>query len=80
MTEELFHAKEPLSDTTVTGLQRASSRAADLAILQEQIDRLRAAAAARDSEATLVEIAVIVPEFRSQTLKPDTSESRPAAQ
>ena len=80
MTEELFHAKEPLSDTTVTGLQRASSRPADLAILQEQIDRLCAAAAARDSEATLVEIAVIVPEFRSQTLKPDTSESRHAAQ
>ena len=80
MTEELFHAKEPLSETTVAGLQRATSRPADLAMLQEQINRLCAAAAARDSAATLAEIAVIVPEFRTRTPKPDTPATRRAAQ
>jgi len=80
MTEELFYANEPLSDTTVSGLQRTSSRPADLAMLREQIDRLCTAAAARDSEVTLAEIAVIVPEFRAQTPKPDTPASRRAAQ
>ncbi|MDA0231164.1 MAG: nucleoside-diphosphate sugar epimerase/dehydratase [Proteobacteria bacterium] len=80
LTEELFHAKEPLSETSVSGLQRAMSRPADLALLQAQIDRLCAAAAARDSEATLAEIAVIVPEFRGQTPNPDTPVTRRAAQ
>ncbi len=80
MAEELFHENEPLSDTSVAGLQRATSRPADLAMLQEQIARLCAAAGARDSEATLVEIGVIVPEFRSHAAKPDTPASRRAAQ
>ncbi|MDP7642079.1 MAG: nucleoside-diphosphate sugar epimerase/dehydratase [Alphaproteobacteria bacterium] len=80
MAEELFHDKEPLSDTSVAGLQRATPRPADLAALRQQIERLCRAAAARDSTATLVEIGVIVPEFRAQTPTPDSPASRRAAQ
>ena len=80
LAEELFHENEPLSDTSVAGLQRAMSRPVDLAKLQQQIERLSAAAAARDSAATLAEIGVIVPEFRDQAAKTDTPANRRAAQ
>ncbi len=73
LSEELFHEKEPLRETSVAGLQRATSRAIDLTQLQAQIERLCAAANARDSESTRAEIGVIVPEFRASEVKPDNA-------
>jgi O-antigen biosynthesis protein WbqV len=79
MAEELFHEKEPLSDTPVAGLQRATSRPADLDKLQQQIERLCNAAAARDSATTLAEIGTIVPEFSAHAPKPNTPANQRAA-
>ena len=79
MVEELFHEKEPLTDTPVAGLQRATPRPADLDKLQQQIECLCSAAAARDSATTLVEIGTIVPEFSAHAPKPDTPANQRAA-
>ena len=79
LAEELFHEKEPLSDTSVAGLQRATSRPADLAVLRQQIERLCVAARAHDSAATLAEIGIIVPEFRADAPTPDTPANLRAA-
>ena len=80
MAEELFHEKEPLRETSVAGLQRAASRPTDLSQLQTQIERLCAAANARDSEATRAEISVIVPEFHASETKPNSATGQRAAQ
>jgi len=64
LTEELFHEKEPLTDTSVSGLQRAASRPVNLARLKTQMDRLCNAAAAGDSEQAFAEIGAIVTEFQ----------------
>jgi len=80
LVEELFHEKEPLSDTPIAGLQRASSRPTDLTQLQAQIERLCAAANARNSDAARAEIGVIVPEFRSSDANPDNVTGHRAAQ
>jgi len=73
MEEELFHEKEPLTDTSVTGLQRASSRPIDLTLLQSQIARLCAAANDRDSAQTRIEISTIVPEFHTTNATPPSA-------
>jgi O-antigen biosynthesis protein WbqV len=78
MAEELFHDKEPLSDTPVAGLHQALSRPTDLPRLQAQIERLCAAAAARKSAETRAQISIIVPEFSAAEPKPATG--RRAAQ
>ncbi len=80
LAEELFHAEEPLTDTAVAGLQRAASRPAELAQLREQIDRLCAAATARNSDRTFAEIEAIVPEFRGQRASANSKTTRRAAQ
>ena len=79
MEEELFHEKEPLTDTPITGLQRASSRPIDLTLLQSQIARLCAAAHTRDSAQTRIEISTIVPEFHTPEVTPTGAAARTRA-
>ena len=80
LTEELFHEKEPLTDTSVSGLQRAASRPVDLAQLKDQIERLCNAAAAGDSSRTFAEISAIVTEFQGRTSASDAETTRRAIQ
>jgi O-antigen biosynthesis protein WbqV len=61
--EELFHAAEPLVATRTAGVMRATSRAADLALLRRQFDQLGAAAHDRRTADTLALIRAMVPEY-----------------
>jgi O-antigen biosynthesis protein WbqV len=62
--EELFHAEEQATPTSITGIKLAQSRAADLARLRAALDRLEALARAGDAEATLAAMRELVPEYR----------------
>ena len=61
--EVLFHPAEPLVATDTTGILRAQSRSADLALLRRRLDRLAAAARDRRTADTLSLIAAMVPEY-----------------
>lgn len=61
--EELFHDAEALVETEVDGIHLATPRALDYDELRSTLERLAAAATARDTKATLGEIKTLVPEF-----------------
>ena len=65
LTEQLFHAAEPLQPTALSGVLLASPRVADRAFLTKAIDELAAAARAGDAVATLSLLRRLVPEFRA---------------
>jgi FlaA1/EpsC-like NDP-sugar epimerase len=62
--EELFHADERASETAIAGIKLARSRAADLAALRAEIDRLEALARAGEAETLLAALRALVPEYR----------------
>jgi len=62
--EELFHADEKSSETSVAGIKLARSRAADLAALRAELDRLETLAKSGDEAALLAALRALVPEYR----------------
>jgi len=66
LTEELFHTQEPLVPTSVKGIQLASPRTADAAVLVRALDGLIEVAQKGDSDATLARLKMLVPEFGAQ--------------
>jgi O-antigen biosynthesis protein WbqV len=62
--EELFHAGEATVETELDGVRLAAPRVIDYAELKPLLDRLAAAAEARDHDAALGLLRQIVPEFR----------------
>lgn len=64
--EEVVHAAEELSDTSVNGVMIVSPRTSELAILKTQFTEFLRATQAMDVERVLRLLHVIVPEFRRQ--------------
>jgi O-antigen biosynthesis protein WbqV len=62
--EELFHAEEKASETAIAGIKLARSRAADIAALRAELDRLESLAISGDEEALLAALRALVPEYR----------------
>jgi FlaA1/EpsC-like NDP-sugar epimerase len=72
--EELFHNAEPLMPTAVKGIQLASPRTADHAVMSRAIDGLIDVATRGDSETTVARLRVLVPEYAGAT--PSGTEQR----
>lgn len=70
--EELFHDAESLAPTGNDAIRLATPRAADREVLERAIDELWAAAREGDNEACRAQLAHLVPEFHSETPRPDT--------
>ncbi len=65
LVEELFHEGENPVPTTVDGVRLAAPRHIDYDLLAPQIERLAAAAAARDADQVLALLHRLVPEYES---------------
>jgi O-antigen biosynthesis protein WbqV len=63
LSEELFHAGEPLEPTRYGGILTAQPRTADLATLEEGFARLEAWARGGDASGALGLLATLVPEY-----------------
>jgi O-antigen biosynthesis protein WbqV len=63
MFEELIHDAEQLIDTAIDGIHLAAPRTLDYAELKPMLERLTELATARQTEATLAQIKLLVPEF-----------------
>ncbi len=61
--EELIHDAEQLTGTAIDGIHLAAPRTLDYAELKPQLDHLTEVAEARQTEATLAQIKLLVPEF-----------------
>ena len=75
LSEELFHAAEPLQSTAMSGVLLAAPRVADRAFLVKAFDELASAARAGDAAATVALLQRLVPEFRGGDV-PTKSSSR----
>jgi len=64
--EELFHDAESLKPTAVEGIQTASPRTADLAVLSRVLDEIESAGGQRNAEQVLTLLARLVPEFSGE--------------
>jgi len=67
LEEELFHAAEPLAPTPIPGIQLASPRVADAALLARAFDELEALARAGRDADTVSALRRMVPEFAGTT-------------
>ena len=65
--EELFHDTEQLVDSAVEGIHLAAPRTLDYAELKSSLERLAEVATARQTQATLSQIKMLVPEFEGGT-------------
>ncbi|MCR9175830.1 MAG: polysaccharide biosynthesis protein [Alphaproteobacteria bacterium] len=61
--EELFHDSEALTPTAIPAIRHAQPRTQDIAALIDGLDRLEAAARARDAAATVRILSELVPEY-----------------
>ena len=61
--EELFHDSEALTPTAIPAIRHAQPRTQDIAALIDGLDRLEAAARARDATATVRILGELVPEY-----------------
>ncbi|MBL8701847.1 MAG: polysaccharide biosynthesis protein [Alphaproteobacteria bacterium] len=78
LEEELFHAAEPLAPTSLPGVQLASPRVADCALLARAFDEVEAQARAGREGDVLAGLRRLVPEFvwDAGTAPPATGPSR----
>ncbi|HET9149848.1 MAG TPA: nucleoside-diphosphate sugar epimerase/dehydratase [Alphaproteobacteria bacterium] len=63
LSEELFHAAEPLEPTRYGGILTAQPRTADLSALEQDLARLEARARGGDESGALGLLAALVPEY-----------------
>ena len=66
--EELFHGQEALLPTSLNGLQIATPRTADHALLNRALDELNEAARTRRTDQTLALVRRLVPEYQGEQL------------
>jgi O-antigen biosynthesis protein WbqV len=73
LSEELFHAAEPLMPTRSPAIRLAAPRTADYAMLARSIDELEEHARARREERILQLLERLVPEYRRSAIGPSAA-------
>jgi FlaA1/EpsC-like NDP-sugar epimerase len=66
--EQLFHADEALVETEIPTVSRATPRTDELAVLRRAFNDLESHATSRDTEATMLALQRLVPEFKAPTI------------
>ena len=64
--EELFHPEEPLTPTSVTGINAASPRFQEMTTLEAELRQLKEAVYADDKKTSIGLLKKIIPEFKSE--------------
>lgn len=64
--EELFHPEEPLTPTSVTGINAASPRFQEMTTLEAELRQLKEAVYADDKKTSIGFLKKIIPEFKSE--------------
>ncbi len=73
LQEEIFHPGEELGPTSGDGILLAAPRVMDVDLLEPQIERLEAAARARETEETMRLLKTLVPEYDAAPAAPARS-------
>jgi O-antigen biosynthesis protein WbqV len=64
--EELFHPEEPLTPTSLTGINAASPRFQEMTTLEAELRQLKEAVYADDKKTSIGLLKKIIPEFKSE--------------